>query len=231
MRLPLLLPLLLLCPLHARCATRGAEDRIADLPGYGAPAFPMYSGFVQGATPDNQLHYWLATGTVEGLADTSRPLVVWFNGGPGSSSLLGMLQENGPLLVNASGGLFENPYAWTNVANLVALESPVGVGFSYCGAMKNGTGDCKPTDNTAAADAAAAIANLVHEKFPELGQNEVGVFITGESYAGVYVPTTAAQVLANNAASPDRAVNLKGIAAGDPCTDNESQKESMDMLW
>jgi len=52
--------------------------------------------------------------------------VLWLNGGPGSSSILGMLQEMGPLLINATGGLMANPYAWTKQANLLVLESPAG---------------------------------------------------------------------------------------------------------
>ena len=54
------------------------------------------------------------------------PVVLWLNGGPGSSSILGMLQEMGPLLINATGGLMANPYAWTKQANLLVLESPAG---------------------------------------------------------------------------------------------------------
>ena len=45
--------------------------------------------------------------------------------GPGSSSILGMLQEHGPLLINATGGLMDNPYAWTNLAHLVGLTQQV----------------------------------------------------------------------------------------------------------
>ena len=60
------------------------------------------------------------------------PVVLWLNGGPGSSSILGMLEEHGPLLVNATGGLFVNPSRGTRLAHLVVLESPGGVGYSYC---------------------------------------------------------------------------------------------------
>ncbi len=34
--------------------------------------------------------------------------------------------------MNATGGLMENPFAWTKLAHLVVLESPAGVGYSYC---------------------------------------------------------------------------------------------------
>ena len=51
-------------------------------------------------------------------------------------------------------------------------------------------------------------------------------FITGESYAGVYIPTLSKEILDN---APE--LNLVGIAVGDPCTDNEAQRDSMDALW
>ena len=38
-----------------------------------------------------------------------------------------MLSENGQLLMNATGGLLINPYAWTKIANLLVFEAPVGV--------------------------------------------------------------------------------------------------------
>ena len=52
-------------------------------------------------------------------------------------------------------------------------------------------------------------------------------FITGESYAGVYVPTLAKELLDNAKGQ----VNFKGLAVGDPCTDNTAQQDSMDMVW
>jgi serine carboxypeptidase-like clade 1 len=148
---------------------------------------------------------------------------LWLNGGPGSSSLLGMMQEQGPLLINATGGLMQNPYAWTKQANLLALESPGGVGFSYCAAMKTG-GNCKNTDISTAKAARAALQDFFKNKFPELRSNDF--FITGESYAGVYIPTLTKQILDH---APE--INIKGIAVGDPCTDTPSQAQSMDMLW
>jgi len=169
------------------------------------------------------LHYWFAKSEISASNDLSIPVVLWLNGGPGSSSILGMLQEHGPLLVNATGGLMHNPYAWTKQAHLLILESPGGVGYSYCAAMKTG-GSCSNTDISTARAARAALQDFFKTKFPELRSN--GFYITGESYAGVYIPTLTQEILQN---APE--INIKGIAVGDPCTDRESQAESMDMLW
>jgi len=62
-------------------------------------------------------------------------------------------------------------------------------------------------------------------KFPELKGKEF--YVTGESYAGVYIPTLAKELLDNAKGK----VNFKGLAVGDPCTDVVAQQDSMDGLW
>jgi cathepsin A (carboxypeptidase C) len=63
---------------------------------------------------------------------TSDPVLFWFNGGPGCSSLLGALYEHGPFLVNdAFGFLMNNKFSWNKKASVVYIESPSLVGFSY----------------------------------------------------------------------------------------------------
>lgn len=198
-------------------------DVVYSLPSYGTPPSPQWSGYLDAsdAEPGTMLHYWFAQAERPDFANL--PVVLWLNGGPGSTSILGMLQEHGPLLVNKTGGLMRNPYAWTKQANLLVLESPAGVGYSYCSAMQSG-GSCSNTDKSTAAAARAALQYFFDHKFPELRANRF--YITGESYAGVYVPTLTAQILENA-----QDINIKGIAVGDPCTDNAAQRFSMDMLW
>ena len=69
-------------------------------------------------------------------------------------------------------------YAWNNLANVVILESPTGVGFSYCSTQVAG-GVCKNTDKLTAAAARAAMVDFFATKFPELKNNDF--FITGVS--------------------------------------------------
>ena len=67
------------------------------------------------------------------------------NGGPGGSSLIGALQENGPCFVNDdSNSTYLNPWSWNNEVNLLYIDQPVQVGFSY-DTLINGTLDLAPS--------------------------------------------------------------------------------------
>ena len=85
------------------------EHRITSLPGLSRmPPWAMYAGTVQVAG-NASLFYWF----VESQAAPSRdPLLLWLNGGPGCSSLLGFLTENGPYRVGNNGSLTPNPWSW-----------------------------------------------------------------------------------------------------------------------
>ena len=199
------------------------EDLISSLPEFGATPSSHYSGYLNataGCHPNNGacfLHYYFCETSIE-----NAPVVLWLNGGPGASSMIGLLEEMGPLLMDAHGGLMENPYAWTNVANVLVLESPVGVGFSYCERQMETGVACINTDKYTATASHVALLDF-YAKFPELRTNDM--FLTGESYAGVYIPTLAYEILL------DGFLPLRGLAVGDPCTDMTAQHESMDSLW
>ncbi len=225
-----------LATLVCLCATTTmaapASDLVTNLPGFGAPPTPHYSGFLNASAsePGTYLHYWLATSSSDKCSSSpgACPTVLWLNGGPGASSIMGMLQEQGPLIIDASGSLMKNPHAWTNLGNLLVVESPAGVGYSYCAAQRAGTGACHNTDVSSAKALHAALRDFF-QKFSEL--QAAPFFITGESYAGVYCPTLAAEIVNGNAGGAAPRINLVGMAVGDPCTDNDSQRQSMDMLW
>jgi cathepsin A (carboxypeptidase C) len=222
--LPFLTPLLLFTPFVAALPS---EDLVEELPSFGKTPTPHYSGYLDASKgcdiftngPVCNIHYWFAFAADDAV---SKPVVLWLNGGPGSSSILGFLQEQGPLLVNATGGFMVNPWSWTNLVNLLVIEAPMGVGYSYCSLQKTGK-PCKNTDRYTASASRAALVDFFTNKFPELANNDF--YITGESYAGVYVPTLSKEILDHTS------LPLKGIAVGDPCTDNEAQADSMDSIW
>ncbi|CAM0907132.1 unnamed protein product [Alopecurus aequalis] len=197
---------------------RKEADRVEALPGQPQGVdFAQYAGYVTvDAAAGRALFYYLAeaVGGISNGNDSAsksklKPLVLWLNGGPGCSSLgYGAMEELGPFRVTSDGKtLYRNPYSWNHVANVLFLESPAGVGYSY----SNTTADYSSSgDNRTAEDTYVFLANWM-ERFPEYKGRDF--YITGESYAGHYVPQLAHAILRH--ASP--AINLKGIM--DSCTE------------
>ncbi|KAK1418272.1 hypothetical protein QVD17_27415 [Tagetes erecta] len=200
-------------------------DKIVALPGQPAGVnINQYSGYVTvNPNAGRALFYYF----VESPTDSStKPLVLWLNGGPGCSSLIGAMSELGPFRINSDGKtLFKNDYAWSNVANMLFLESPAGVGFSY----SNTSSDYdKSGDKNTADDAYVFLVNWL-ERFPQYKTRDF--YISGESYAGHYVPQLAYTVLVNNKKTNQTVINLKGIAIGNAWIDDETSLQGMYDYW
>ncbi|KNA08637.1 hypothetical protein SOVF_160840, partial [Spinacia oleracea] len=147
---------------------------------------------------------------------------------PGCSSFgNGGLLELGPFRVKSDGKtLIRNPYAWNNVANVMFLESPAGVGFSYGNVtiIDKQTGDI-----STAKDAYTFLANWF-ERFPHYKHRDF--YLTGESYAGHYVPQLAYTIMHNNNNTNHTFINLKGIAIGNALIDDATNTQGLyDYLW
>ncbi|KAJ9684572.1 hypothetical protein PVL29_016845 [Vitis rotundifolia] len=193
------------------------RDRITELPGQPKNiGFAQYSGYVTvNKQAGRALFYWLVESPASRGAE-SRPLVLWLNGGPGCSSVAyGAAEEIGPFRIRPDGKtLFTNPYAWNNLANLLFLESPAGVGFSY----SNTTSDLYTAgDRRTAEDAYAFLINWF-ERFPQYKQRDF--YIAGESYAGHYVPQLSQIVYRRNKGIQNPFVNFKGFLVGNAVTDD-----------
>ncbi|PIN06130.1 Serine carboxypeptidases (lysosomal cathepsin A) [Handroanthus impetiginosus] len=201
-------------------------DKIDKLPGQPDNVnFDQYAGYV---TVDPQAGRALFYYFVESPTDSStKPLVLWLNGGPGCSSLIGAMEELGPFRVNSDGKtLFFNNYSWNNAANVIFLESPAGVGFSYSNtsADYNNTGDA-----STAIDAYAFLVNWL-DRFPQYKTRDF--YITGESYAGHYVPQLAYTILMNNKKTNQTVINLKGVAIGNAWIDDKAMGLGFfDHIW
>lgn len=125
-------------------------DKMSNLP--DAPAFTTetYSGFLK-VTDTKSLHYVFAESESDPAND---PVVIWFNGGPGCSSMLAFMQENGPLAIDDGEDFIKtNPYPWNTRMNMLWIESPAGVGFSYAGTEQ----DLQTNDMVQSQDALAAL--------------------------------------------------------------------------
>ena len=185
-------------------------DEVTQLPGltYNT-TFRQYSGYLSVGN-DRYLHYWLVESQSNPKTD---PLILWLNGGPGCSSLIGFLSENGPFRVESDGQtVVEHTYSWNSLANVLYLESPVGVGYSYATNMSEISDDTTAEDNYSALQA-------FFEKFPQFTNNSF--YITGESYAGIYIPMLAHKIFKDNST-----INLKGVAIGNGALDNNILRNS-----
>ena len=107
---------------------------------------------------------------------------MWLTGGPGCSSTLALLTENGPCKVNEDGtGTIKNDFSWTESAHVLWLDQPAGVGFSY--------GSETDTNEQMVAEDAYYFLQAFFQTYPQYQENPL--FIVGESYGGHYAPAIA----------------------------------------
>ncbi|KAI8838025.1 Alpha/Beta hydrolase protein [Chytriomyces cf. hyalinus JEL632] len=140
------------------------------------------------------------------------PLILWINGGPGCSSALGLFMELGPCRVDPGGNSSSfNPYSWNTKANLMFLDQPVDVGFSY--AKPGG----KVSDSEQAAIEVDIFFQILFYNLPKYSKAPLHIF--GESYAGHYIPAIGRKIYRENLAAPQKNpnrihVNLESLGIG-----------------
>ncbi|XP_022766311.1 serine carboxypeptidase-like 42 isoform X2 [Durio zibethinus] len=186
-----------------------AEDLVVKLPGQPEVGFKQYAGYVDvDVKAGRSLFYYFVEADKN---PEKKPLTLWLNGGPGCSSIGGgAFTELGPFYPRGDGrGLRRNSLSWNRASNLLFVESPVGVGWSY----SNTSSDYYSDDASTAKDMHIFMMKW-YEKFPEFKSREL--FLTGESYAGHYVPQLADVLLDHNAHSSGFKFNIKGVAIGNP---------------
>lgn len=163
------------------------------------------AGFIQ-VRKDSDIFYWQFDSRSNPSTD---PLVIWLNGGPGCSSLTGLFAENGPFSVQDDLTLLSNPYSWNNSTNMLYVDQPVGTGYSRVGF------DEFTHNETQIANDFWEFLTGFYKTFPQFKGRDL--FITGESYAGHYIPAIAAKIVAENHAD----IVLKGVAIGNGLVPNK----------
>ena len=165
----------------------------------------VYSGYLKTKIEGDELFYVYMPAQNN---DPNAPLMLWLNGGPGCSSLFGLFTEVGPVTEENFGGKFElNPFSWNKEVNLLAIEQPAGVGFTKASNLDYEWNDDKMGENLLVG---------IKDFLKEFNLKEKDFYVSGESYAGVYIPTLAKKILNDN--SEDK-INLKGILIGNGLTD------------
>ena len=180
----------------------------------------QYAGHIQidHIFSDNKIFYWMVLSKNNWKID---PVIFWFNGGIGFSSMVGLFNENcpqdecpqdggqqdeGPFLFDSNGSLQSNKHSWNANATIVYIDQPIGTGFS--------TVDGKSQYRSNIFEITADF-NIFIQKFyriyPELLKNNL--YLTGKYYAGIYIPYFA------NAIISETNYNLKGIIIGNGLID------------
>ncbi|KAL4317838.1 hypothetical protein GQ457_18G025460 [Hibiscus cannabinus] len=206
--------------------SRVSAELITRLPAQPAiVSFKQYSGYiVTDAKHGRALFYYFVE--VDAADPLLHPLTLWFNGGPGCSSLgFGAFMEHGPFQPGEDGNLVKNQYSWNLESNILYVESPIGVGFSY----SNTSSDYIDVNDTFTAEENLKFLVNWFKEFPQYRNSDL--FLTGESYAGHYVPQLAALVLDYNKRSNGRPIKLKALALGNPLLDWEISIDNTEFLW
>ncbi|GJZ70457.1 serine carboxypeptidase-like protein 50 [Tanacetum coccineum] len=177
-------------------------------------ALPTKSGYITiNTTTGSSMFYTFYEAQNITTTLSTTPLVIWLQGGPGCSSMTGNFYELGPYRVTKSLSLEPNPGSWNRLFGLLFVDNPIGTGFSIASSVEE-------------------IPKNQHEvrkhlyvfikKFIGLDDSfkTRPIYITGESYAGKYVPAIGWYILMRNRVLPvEKRVNLHGLAIGNGLTE------------
>ncbi|XP_053373156.1 probable serine carboxypeptidase CPVL isoform X2 [Mercenaria mercenaria] len=173
-----------------------------------------YAGFITvNKTYNSNMYFWFFPAQNK---PESAPVLVWLQGGPGGSSLFGLFVENGPYLVNKDIKFVKKDITWNSKYSMLYIDNPVGTGFSFTdkdeGYARN--------EVDVARDLYSCLTQFF-QVFNQLQNNSF--FVTGESYAGKYVPAISYKIHEENKQLfPKVRINLQGLAIGDGLCDPET---------
>ncbi|CAK9175111.1 unnamed protein product [Ilex paraguariensis] len=196
--------------------TAASKSIVKALPGYsGDLPFKLETGYVSvGERDDVQLFYYFIESESNPVKD---PLVLWITGGPGCSALSGLVYEIGPLIYDVpafNGSLptfLPNSYAWTKIANIIFLDTPVGTDFSYATTPEG----YYSSDIETAKETYSFLRKwlLDHPKF-----STNNLYIAGDSYSGILVPMIVSEISNGNEDGHMSRMSLEGYLLGNPAT-------------
>ena len=175
---------------------QGVVDQVNTLPGLGKLKSTQYAGY------SNGIFYWYIASVKN---DKNKPIIIWTSGGPGTSSLYGLFEENGPYqcaLHKKNKPVFSrvrNYRDWSRFSNYLVFDQPLGVGLSF--ASKNKFPKTPLDGNIQYYQALKDFFN----KHPALKKHDI--YLAGESYGGTYMALLAQSILHDKS----NTLKLKGI--------------------
>nr|XP_032630767.1 probable serine carboxypeptidase CPVL isoform X3 [Chelonoidis abingdonii] len=169
-----------------------------------------YSGYLTvNKTHNSNLFFWFFPAEVQ---PEDAPVLLWLQGGPGGSSMFGLFVEHGPYVVDKNLRLYKRKFPWTSKFSMLYIDNPVGTGFSFT----DDTGYAVNQDDVGR-DLYSALIQFF-QLFPDYQKNDF--YITGESYAGKYVPAVGYYIHTYSSKAKVK-INFKGVAIGDGFCDPE----------
>ncbi|KAL1920372.1 uncharacterized protein VTP21DRAFT_749 [Calcarisporiella thermophila] len=181
------------------------------------PTVKQISGYLD-TDRDSHFFFWFFESRSNPEKD---PLVIWLNGGPGCSSMMGLFMELGPCRMRENGsGTDFNKFGWNSNASVIFLDQPLNVGYSY--------GNSDTSTSLMAAKDVYAFLQLFLKENPKFAK--VDFHVAGESYAGHYVPNIGSVIHKSNKGSFEsdvlkaqantlQKINLKSLLIGNGLTD------------
>jgi len=153
------------------------------------------------------------------------PVLLWLQGGPGASSLFALFTEIGPIYIDANENIQLRDVTWNKNYHLLFIDNPVGTGYSF---TSNDLGYARSQEDVAR-DLYSALTQFF-QIYTDYASNPF--YVTGESYAGKYVPSITYKIhVENQNLSAKVKINLKGMSIGDGLTDPLNQYDYGDFLY
>lgn len=182
-----------------------------------------YAGFLTvNEQYNSNLFFWFFPAKIN---PSKAPVVLWLQGGPGAASLYGLFMENGPVFINPSNRMEQREYSWNQHHNLLYIDNPVGAGYSY---TDNEAGYL--TNQVDIGNNLFSAVKQFFQLFSHLRSN--GFYISGESYAGKYIPALGHAIYINrNSSDLNDRINLKGVAIGNGVSDPIHQLEFGEYIY
>mmetsp|Transcript_13839 Transcript_13839/g.30505 ORF Transcript_13839/g.30505 Transcript_13839/m.30505 type:complete len:446 (-) Transcript_13839:157-1494(-) len=171
-----------------------------------------FSGLVP--IPDvGSLFYWYFEAPAASSSSSAkedeeeRPFILWLQGGPGASSMLGALFEMGPVTLDRASTLRRrSDYdTWASQYSMLFIDSPVGTGWSFA----DDGGYAKSQEDVARA--LAAFLESFAKLHPEAPKS---IVLAGESYGGHYIPALTKYLLESSCP-----FKIRAMLVGDGLTD------------
>ncbi|KAF3331008.1 Serine carboxypeptidase-like 3 [Carex littledalei] len=221
--LPLLLLLILIVCCYSPWQIISAQKGITTLPGFDGPLpFSLETGYLEVDEEKGvEFFYYFIESESNPEED---PLMLWLTGGPGCSAFSGLVFEIGPLSFDLQGyrdglpSLFYKADSWTQVGNIIFVDSPVGTGFSYSSTVEG----YQTSDSQTVPQLKTFLYKWL-DKHTKFKSNPL--YICGDSYSGKIIPILTLEIAVAQE-SNHGPFNLKGYLAGNPVTSSRYDFDS-----